>query len=105
MLLDHNDLPERGGIPDIRCTPRETTPKARYSVPPFGIDLFEGSLKGLILAEAEFESASEAESLRLPPFLVREVSEYARFAGARLAHASRQEVQNWLAEYGIQLPA
>ena len=30
--------------------------KTRYSVPPFGIDVFEGGLEGLILAEAEFDS-------------------------------------------------
>lgn len=37
--------------------PAKTLTKARHSVPPFSIDVFEGALKGLILAEAEFESA------------------------------------------------
>lgn len=32
---------------------------ARYSVPPFGIDVFKGVLRGLFLAEAEFNSAEE----------------------------------------------
>ena len=83
--------------------PAKQIQKTRFSVPPVGIDVFEGSLAGLILAEAEFESAPEAESLKLPSFIVREVSEDARFTGGRLAHASIREVQNWLAEYGVEL--
>src|SRR3974390_2611150 len=34
--------------------------KSRHSVPPFGIDVFDGVLSGLVLAEAEFHSAVEA---------------------------------------------
>ena len=83
--------------------PAKQLKKTRYSVPPFGIDVFEGSLAGLILAEAEFESASEADSLIIPPFIVREVSEDVRFTGGQLAHAPRQEVQNWLSDYGVKL--
>lgn len=75
--------------------------KTRYSVPPFGIDTFEGSLEGLVLAEVEFESGQEAEALTLPSFLAREVSDDARFTGGELVRAARQEVQAWVAEYGI----
>lgn len=75
--------------------------KTRYSVPPFGIDVFEGELAGLLLAEAEFDSADAADSLTLPSFLRAEVSADDRFTGGRLARASRFEVQNWLSEYGI----
>ncbi len=49
--------------------------KTRCSVPPFGIDVFEGELEGLILAEAEFASADEAEALTVPSYVVQEVSE------------------------------
>jgi CYTH domain-containing protein len=76
--------------------------KTRYSVPPFGIDVFEGELAGLLLAEAEFDSADAADSLTLPSFLRAEVSADDRFTGGRLARASRSEVQNWLSEYGIR---
>lgn len=75
--------------------------KARHSVPPFGIDVFEGALDGLLLAEAEFDSAAEADSLVLPPFIFREVSDDIRFTGGRLARASQDEVRAWLLEYGI----
>jgi CYTH domain-containing protein len=77
--------------------------KTRYSVPPFGIDVFEDRLEGLILAEVEFESASEADALVLPSFIVREVSADPRFTGGRLVRASRQELETWLLEYGIRL--
>ena len=83
--------------------PAKRLEKTRYSTPPFGIDVFEASLTGLILAEAEFESAEQAESLVLPPFIAHEVSQDIRFTGGRLANASRNEVQDWLLEYGVRL--
>jgi CYTH domain-containing protein len=75
--------------------------KTRYSVPPFGIDVFEGTLQGLILAEAEFDSEAAAADLTLPSFIFREVSVDDRFTGGQLVRASRRDVQTWLLEYGI----
>jgi CYTH domain-containing protein len=83
--------------------PAKTLSKSRYSLPPFGIDVFEDSLEGLVLAEAEFESAAAADALIVPSFVVREVSRDDRFTGGRLIRASRQDVQSWLSEYGIRL--
>ena len=77
--------------------------KTRYSVPPFGIDVSEGIWDGLILAEAEFDSAAEAGNLALPAFVVREVTEDDRFTGGRLVRSSRDDVQGWLSEHGIRL--
>jgi CYTH domain-containing protein len=59
--------------------------KIRYSVPPFGIDVFEGPLSGLILAEAEFDSEIDAGALALPSFLDREVTAEVRYTGGYLA--------------------
>jgi CYTH domain-containing protein len=83
--------------------PAKELRKTRYSVPPFGIDVFEGGLDGLILAEAEFDSAEAADALMVPSFDFREVSADERFTGGRLACASRQDVGAWLLEYGIEL--
>jgi CYTH domain-containing protein len=83
--------------------PAKMLSKTRYSVPPFGIDLFEGTLKGLVLAEAEFDSAIEAQALVLPWFILHDVSTDERFTGGRLVRASRQDLQTWLAEYRIRL--
>ena len=75
--------------------------KTRYSVPPFGIDVFEGTLEGLLLAEAEFDAPGAAVALTLPSFILREVTADHRFTGGQLVRASRRDVQTWLLEYGI----
>lgn len=77
--------------------------KTRYSVPPFGIDVFEGGLEGLVLAEAEFDSSAAADSLTVPSFIVCEVSADDRFTGGQLVNATREDIQNWLMEYGVTL--
>lgn len=74
--------------------------KTRHSIPPFGIDVFEGPLQGLIMAEAEFESEEEAAALPPPPFLFREVTSDPRFTGGSLACATPAELASWLAECG-----
>ena len=75
--------------------------KTRHSVPPFGIDVFEGHLEGLFLAEAEFDSDAAADRLAVPSFLLADVSADDRFMGGRLVRASREEVRTWLAGYGV----
>ncbi|HEY4839698.1 MAG TPA: hypothetical protein VIH72_13875 [Candidatus Acidoferrales bacterium] len=81
--------------------PAHTLTKTRHSVPPFGIDVFDGELEGLILAEAEFDSAAAADALIIPSYISREVSEDDRFTGGHLVRAPRQDVQTALREYGI----
>ena len=83
--------------------PARILSKSRYSVPPFGIDVFEGTLEGLVLAEAEFDSPSAADALTLPSFIRREVTADDRFTGGQLVRAPRRDVQTWLLEYGIRL--
>ena len=83
--------------------PAHTLAKTRHSIPPFGIDVFDGELAGLILAEAEFDSAAAADALIIPPYIFREVSDDERFTGGNLVHASRQEIITTLLEHGIDL--
>jgi CYTH domain-containing protein len=83
--------------------PARQLSKTRYSVPPFGVDVFSGELEGLILAEAEFDSAAEADSLEFPAFIAHEVTSDDQFTGGALASASREQVHAWLSEYGIKL--
>jgi CYTH domain-containing protein len=83
--------------------PAKILAKTRHSVPPFGVDVFETELDGLILAEAEFNSAEEASTLELPSFASHEVTDDPRFTGGSLVAATRDEVRQWLAEYGIEL--
>jgi CYTH domain-containing protein len=52
----------------------------------FSVDVFDGHLAGLILAEIGFETAEEIQrSLDLPPWVIREVSDDLRFTGGALA--------------------
>jgi CYTH domain-containing protein len=85
----------------IAQLPGKEITKTRYSAPPFGIDVFEGELEGLFLAEAEFDSEEAAGCLRIPSFAKHEVTGDERFTGGRLAGAKQQELRAWLGEYGI----
>jgi CYTH domain-containing protein len=66
--------------------------KTRYSIPPFGIDKFEGALEGLLTAEVEFDSADAADALALPSWGLKEISTDNRFTGGILVRASRDDV-------------
>lgn len=83
--------------------PARTLIKMRHSIPPFGVDVFEGELQGLMLAEAEFESAEEASDLKLPSFLGHEVTQDRRFTGGRLVRSTRNEVSEWLDNFGMRM--
>jgi CYTH domain-containing protein len=81
----------------------KTLRKTRYNVPPFGIDVFDDALQGLILAEAEFDSAAAADTLAIPSFALCEVTSDARFTGGQLVGASRHDIEAWLLEYGVRI--
>ncbi|MFF7656437.1 hypothetical protein ACFZCY_42580 [Streptomyces sp. NPDC007983] len=85
----------------LASLPAVVLSKTRFSVPPLGVDVFDGPLQGLVLAEAEFTTDEEAQSFVPPPECVAEVTDDIRFTGGRLVEASRQDVLGWLAEYGI----
>jgi len=87
----------------LRNLPAKVLIKSRHSVPPFGIDVFEGALSGLVLAEVEFDSPLEVAMVALPSFIGPEVSDDPRFTGGRLVGVSREELKDWLAQYGIEL--
>ncbi len=51
----------------------------------FSVDVFEGALVGLVLCEAEAESAEAVRSLVFPPWARRDVTEDPFFSGGNLA--------------------
>lgn len=77
--------------------------KTRSSVPPLGVDVFRGSLGGLILAEAEFENDEAMAAFEVPPFVVAEVTDDPRFTGGCLVAAARGEVRNALQDFEIAI--
>ncbi|MCL2554207.1 MAG: hypothetical protein FWE15_05025 [Actinomycetia bacterium] len=81
--------------------PAAVLAKTRYSMPPLGVDVFEQPLRGLVLAEAEFDSEAAARAFAVPSFAVAEVTDDPRFTGGRLATATRADLLEWLAGYGI----
>jgi CYTH domain-containing protein len=83
--------------------PARSLAKTRHSVRPFGIDVFEGTLDGLIVAEAEFNSDKEASSLVIPSFVQEEVTDDSRFTGGSLVAATRNDLRKWLADYRMTL--
>ena len=54
----------------------------------FGVDVFEGPLGGLVLAEVEADSDAALWSVDLPPFADREVTDRVEYTGGSLARAA-----------------
>jgi len=75
--------------------------KTRYSLPPFGVDVFDRPLQGLVLAEAEFSGEEEALAFRPPAYVVAEVTGDPRFTGGSLAGVARERLLEWLVDYGL----
>jgi CYTH domain-containing protein len=74
--------------------------KLRYSYEFVGqiyaIDVFEGQLEGLVLAEIERRPGVQLTSLPVPGFAIREVTGEPFFSGARLAELGQAEFLAWL---------
>ncbi|SEG93239.1 CYTH domain-containing protein [Actinacidiphila yanglinensis] len=81
--------------------PAAVLTKTRFSLGELGVDVFDGDLRGLVLAEAEFAADEEARSFAPPAGCVAEVTDDARFTGGSLVVAPRPELLGWLAEYGL----
>ncbi|GAA4954294.1 hypothetical protein [Actinoplanes utahensis] len=82
--------------------PATVLSKIRFSVPPLGVDVFDGRLQGLVLAEAEFTTDEEAQLFVPPADCVAEVTDDIRFTGGRLVETTRRQLLQSLAEYGLQ---
>jgi CYTH domain-containing protein len=85
----------------MAAMPARALRKVRTSIPPFGVDQFDGALAGLILAEAEFDTDDDAKALDPPDDALAEVTADERFTGGRLVQASPDEVRDLIAEFGI----
>jgi hypothetical protein len=81
--------------------PARTLRKIRSSFPPLGVDVFEGPLRGLILAEAEFDGGASEAAFQPPSDVVAEVTADVRFTGGALVKLGRDGTTALLAEFGI----
>lgn len=69
--------------------PGDRLRKVRHHLAPvqgvtLSVDVFEGPLAGLILAEGEFETAEQLAAWPSPDFAIREVTDDPRYTGGRL---------------------
>ena len=62
----------------------------------YGIDVFLGGLWGLILAETEFDSDEEMNSLVVPAFAIREVTNDPMFTGGELVNLTLEDIREKL---------
>jgi CYTH domain-containing protein len=72
--------------------PRLSKIRHRLHAPPgilMSVDEFQGDLAGLILAEAEFQTAAELAAFPSPDFALREVTRDVQYTGA------------WLVQHGL----
>lgn len=65
----------------------------------YGIDVFEGTLQGLILAEIECQTMVDYRQLQLPSFAHVEVTEEPFFIGGNLAKLSPERLQAELTKW------
>jgi CYTH domain-containing protein len=85
----------------LSILPGATLRKTRHSIPPFGIDVFEPPLGGLILAECEFEDDGTHNSFNPPSWALAEVTTDLRFTGGRLAMMSPADLPQMLSSFGV----
>jgi CYTH domain-containing protein len=67
----------------------------------YSIDVFLGSLRGLILAETDFDSDEEMDVFVLPAFAFIDVSRSENFTGGRLAFMTANDLTRALQELNI----
>lgn len=85
----------------LAVLPARELRKIRQSFPPYGVDMFEGSLRGLVLAEVEFDSDEEQATFQPRIDIVAEVTSDERFTGGRLVQTSSDVLARLLVEWGL----
>ena len=63
----------------------------------YSVDVFLGPLRGLVLAETDFETDEEMETFAPPAFAFLEVTREEMFTGARLVELTAEEIRRELA--------
>ncbi len=95
MYLDEAEYAAFAAMPAASLT------KTRHSVPPYGVDVFEGPLAGLLLAEVEYDDDEAMSSFTPLIPVVAEVTTDVRFSGGRLAATSPTDLARLLVDFGL----
>jgi CYTH domain-containing protein len=59
----------------------------------YSVDVFLGSLRGLILSETDFDTDEEMDAFPAPPFAFMDVSRDELFTGGRLVHLTADDLR------------
>jgi CYTH domain-containing protein len=71
----------------------------------YSVDVFLGSLRGLVLAETDFEDDAEMDAFPPPPFAVADVTRDELFTGGRLAYLTADELREGVDRISGRPPA
>lgn len=85
MYLDEAEYQRLSGLPGRWLT------KQRLSFPPLCVDVFQGPLTGLIIAEVEFSDDEEMLQFVAPPWCRAEITEHDGLTGGNLARIAMLE--------------
>lgn len=66
------------------------------------VDIFEGWMEGLIIAEVEFQNAEQAENFRIPEWFNKSVP-HREFSNRRLSTATRKEILDMIGHEQLEL--
>lgn len=91
LYLAEAEQPTFAGLPGARLV------KRRYALDGASVDLFEGALDGLALAEIEGQSRDAALALAPPAWAGREVTEDPFLTGWSLARTTAEALRTRLA--------
>jgi CYTH domain-containing protein len=69
----------------------------------FSVDVFLGDLRGLILAETDFDTDEELDAFPLPSFATADVSRDEMFTGARLVELTAEEIRAELSRRAVSV--
>lgn len=102
-------LLEQGEFDALWTLPGHPLSKLRHRVDEsgarFGVDVFQGPLSGLVLAEVEADSEETLAAICVPSFALGEVTRDPFFAGGMLCRTSPAELGVRLRELGLPLSA
>src|ERR1051325_3936448 len=68
----------------------------------YSVDVFLGPLRGLVLAETDFDTDEELDSFPAPPFAMLDVTREEPFTGARLVELTAEDLRAELARRSRQ---
>lgn len=67
----------------------------------FSVDMFLGDLRGLVLAETDFDTKEEMFALSVPPFALADVTDNQLFTGGRLSNLTFADIREEVARRGL----